>query len=134
MNAYKLDPHWTPRLASRLSKTTKNTECSAVCPRVIPRDVSHVAVRGKGQWGERKCFPEWRRLGQNAKQGLYQHITNQYPADEEKSHGIVQKHIFYHIIFNPVLHTTWLDHHALTFKVILQNIILVKNPVFCIPS
>jgi hypothetical protein len=35
---------------------------------------------------------------------------------------------------NPILHTAWLNNHALTLKEILQNIILVKNPVFCIPS
>jgi hypothetical protein len=33
-------------------------------------------------------------------------------------------------LFNPILHTAWLDNHALTLKVILQNFILVKNPVF----
>ncbi len=35
---------------------------------------------------------------------------------------------------NPILHTVWLDNHALTLKVILQNIIFMKNPDFCIPS
>jgi hypothetical protein len=32
--------------------------------------------------------------------------------------------------FNPILHTVWLDNHALTLKVILENIISVGNPVF----
>jgi hypothetical protein len=36
--------------------------------------------------------------------------------------------------FNPILHATWLDNHALTLKRILQNISLEKNPVFCVPS
>ncbi len=36
--------------------------------------------------------------------------------------------------FNPILHTAWLDNHALTLKSNLQNIIFMKNPDFCIPS
>jgi hypothetical protein len=40
------------------------------------------------------------------------------------------KYIFRELCFNPILHTAWLDYHALTLKEILQNIILVKNPVF----
>jgi hypothetical protein len=40
------------------------------------------------------------------------------------------------VLVNPILHTAWLDNHALTLKstVILQNIIFMKNPHFCIPS
>jgi hypothetical protein len=41
---------------------------------------------------------------------------------------------FFHLeviqIPNPILHTAWLDNHALTLK----NIIFMKNPDFFIPS
>ncbi len=37
---------------------------------------------------------------------------------------------------NPILHTAWLEKHALwlTLERMLQIIILVKNLVFCVPS
>jgi hypothetical protein len=36
---------------------------------------------------------------------------------------------------DPILHTAWLYKHSLTLKRNnTKNIILMKNPVFCIPS
>jgi hypothetical protein len=34
----------------------------------------------------------------------------------------------------PILHTAWLDNHALTLKRNSQNIISMKNPDYCILS
>jgi hypothetical protein len=31
---------------------------------------------------------------------------------------------------NPTLHTAWLNNHALTLKINIAYVILVKNPVF----
>jgi hypothetical protein len=31
---------------------------------------------------------------------------------------------------NPTLHTAWLNNHALTLKINIADVILVKNPVF----
>jgi hypothetical protein len=36
--------------------------------------------------------------------------------------------------FNPILHTAWLESHALTLKNNTANYYLVKNPVFCIST
>jgi hypothetical protein len=35
---------------------------------------------------------------------------------------------------NPILHTTWLNNHALTLPTYDAKYCFVKNPVFCIPS
>jgi hypothetical protein len=37
-------------------------------------------------------------------------------------------------IFNPILHTAWLNNHALTLKRNTAKYYFGENPVFCIPS